>query len=105
MDFEDGIENLELLVKENNFSKNTEDLFHVGGAIYDASKIKVAFILFVAYILLNTDIFAESILSKISKKNYDMSSDKITSRGIVISAMILSIFYILIDILAENKII
>jgi len=105
MNCEEGIEELYISVNTNNKKFASEDLFHVGGAIYDASKIKIAFMIFVAYILINTDIFAESVLSKISKKNYDMNSDKITGRGIVISAMMLSMFYIIIDLLAASGII
>lgn len=105
---DDGVEDISILAADitaKQLGSHAEDLFHVGGAIYDASKVKVAFILFVAYILLNTDIFAESILSKINKKTYDMSSDKITGYGIVMSAMMLSLFYILVDILAANHVI
>lgn len=105
---DEGVEDISILAKSTTareLSGHTEDLFHVGGAIYDASKVKVAFIIFVAYILLNTDIFAESVLSKINKKTYDMSSDKITGYGIIVSAMMLSLFYILVDILATNHVI
>jgi hypothetical protein len=105
MSCEDGVEELYIDLEKNNRKFVSEDLFHVGGALYDASKIKIAFMIFIAYILMNTDIFAESILSKISKKNYDMNSDKITGRGIIISAMMLSLFYIIIDLLASSNII
>ena len=68
MSCEDGIEELYIDLEKNNRNFVSGDLFHVGGALYDASKIKIAFMIFIAYILMNTDIFAESILSKISKK-------------------------------------
>ena len=96
MEYESGIEELSYVI--NN---NTEDLFHASSAMYDAIKIKVAFLIFVSYILLNTDMFAENILSKINNKCYDMSSDKITSSGIIISAMMLSLFYIIVDLLSN----
>jgi len=100
MDCDNGIEELGYIV-----STNSEDLFHLSGAFYDSLNIKVAFLLFVVYILLNTDIFAESVLRKISKDAYDMSSDKITPKGIIVSAMMLSLFYIVVDLLADAKVI
>jgi hypothetical protein len=107
MSCEDGIEDIVELSSDlyiNDYRK-TSDLFHLSGAFYDACSIKIAFVIFITYILMNTDIFAESVLSKISKKNYDMSSDKITGRGIVTSAMLFSLFYIIIDILYKCKVI
>lgn len=101
IDFE-GIENLEDDVKEKKYSS---DLFHVVGAIYDNMEIKISFILFITFILLNTDIFADNCLRKIASGTYDSSQDKITAKGVMISAMILSITYILVDLLVSKNII
>lgn len=103
---DEGIENLftDNVYDVQSLSK-TEDLFHVVGAIYDSMNIKVAFILFITFIILNTDIFADNCLRKISANSYDLSQDKITGKGVMLSAMILSVFYIFIDILSAKKII
>lgn len=81
------------------------DLFQSLAAIYDNSNIKIAFILFVIYVILNTDIFAERVLRKIRSDTYDMTNDKVTSTGILVSGMILSITYIFIDLLASGDVI
>jgi hypothetical protein len=91
----------------SDFKKNSKngDLFHVGGKLYDDLKIKIASILFILFIILNSDIFVEGVLSKFINGTYDASCDKITEKGIVISAMILSLSYIFIDFLFEKKIV
>lgn len=90
----------------SEFKKNGEngDLFQIGGKIYDDLKIKIATLLFIIFIILNSDIFVEGVLSKFINGTYDSCEDKITEKGIVISAMLLSLSYIFIDFLFEKKI-
>lgn len=91
----------------SEFKKNDKngDLFHIMTNIYDTIKIKIAFLLFMIYIIVNSDIFAENVLSKFISGTYNYCDDKITDKGIVLSAMILAISYIFIDFLFEKKII
>lgn len=91
------------LLNMSDFDKPKGDLFHVCSRIYDNSKIKLASILFFIFIILNTDIFAENILCKFFKNSYDKEYDTITEKGIVISALIMSVLYIILDILYEKK--
>lgn len=81
------------------------DLFHSVAAIYDNANIKIAFIIFVTYIILNTDIFAERALTKFKSNAYDAVNDKITSSGICIAAMIMSMTYLIIDLLVSGNVI
>jgi len=90
---------------ELDFEKPNNDLFHSVAAIYDNASIKVAFILFIAYVILNTDIFAERALRKIRPDAYDVANDKITPIGICTTGMILSMVYIIIDLLVKGDII
>lgn len=87
-----------------NDSKNG-DLFHVGSKIYDNLKLKLAGLLFLVFLILNSDIFIEGVLSKFISGTYDSISDKTTEKGIVLSAMILSLSYLFLDFLFEKKII
>lgn len=101
LDF-DGVESLGECRNKENYSS---DLFHVFGAVYDNMQIKISFILFITFVVLNTDIFADSCLRKITTGTYNMSQDKITAKGVVVSAMILSIVYIIVDLLVTKNII
>jgi hypothetical protein len=104
----EGIEDLfsdSNCLDSSSFKNGSGDLFHVFGALYDNMKLKVAFIIFISFILLNTDTFADNCLRKISSNTYDLSQDRITGKGVMVSAMLLSVFYIIIDLLATKKII
>ncbi len=101
IDYE-GVESLDAC---KDYSRYSSDLFQVVGVVYDNMEIKISFILFITFILLNTDIFADNCLRKISSGTYDSSQDKITAKGIVVSAMILSMVYILVDLLVSKNII
>lgn len=98
-------EGVESLGSYENKEKYSSDLFHLFGAVYDNMQIKISFILFITFIVLNTDIFAYSCLRKITNGAYDLSQDKITAKGVMVSAMILSIVYIIIDLLVSKNII
>lgn len=71
--------------------------------LIDCSKsinYKIAFLIFLAYIILNTDVFIENILSKFNNTSIN---NEITNKGIVISGLILSLTYILLDVLDKNS--
>ena len=91
--------------KKDTLCGKNGDLFHISTKVYDDLKIKIASLLFIIFLILNSDIFVEGVLSKFIYGTYDASRDKITEKGIVISAMILSFSYIFIDFLFEKKII
>jgi hypothetical protein len=90
-------------IKDFNTSKNNGDLFHICSKVYDNMKIKLAGILFVVFIILNSDIYAENILAKFFTNSYDNSCDTITEKGIIISGILMIIIYIILDSLYENN--
>jgi hypothetical protein len=59
---------------------------------------KIAIILFILYIIINSDIFVNKVLSNITGTAVDGT---ITSKGIIVSGMILSIMYVLTDFLQK----
>lgn len=90
--------------KKDALNGKNGDLFYIGSKIYDDLKLKIASLLFIIFIILNSDIFVEGVLSKFISGTYDASGDKITEKGIVISGMLLAFAYIFIDFLFEKKI-
>lgn len=57
---------------------------------------KIAFLLFFVYIILNSEIFIDNILSKI---NCAVQDNQTTNRGVLVSAMFLSLAYIVLDMI------
>lgn len=90
---------------KKNIDSDTGDLYQLSSKFYDLINIKIAFLLFIIYFILNTDVFIEKGLSKIFCGVYDTSHDRFTEKGIVISGILLSIMYIIIDFLDKKKII
>ena len=90
--------------KENKKNK-TGDLFQVSNKVYQTTNVKLGIILFFLYIILNLDIFIENVLSKIFNNVYDNENDKITNKGIIINGIILSMIYMLLDLLNKKNII
>ena len=84
---------------------DTGDLYQLSSKFYDLINIKIAFLLFITYFILNTDVFIEKGLSKLFCGVYDITHDKFTEKGIVLSGILLSIFYIIFDLLDKKKII
>ena len=103
-DSENIISDSEILnISDFNKSNGNGNLFHVCSKFYDHAKLKLASLLFIVFIILNTDIYAENVLSKFFKSSYDTDLNTITEKGIVISGIIMAILYILLDILYEKK--
>jgi hypothetical protein len=88
--------------KENE----TGDLYQLSNKFYELLNLKIAFILFLLYYILNTDIFIELAFSNgFIKNTYDSVNDKITERGVIISGIVLTLCYLIIDILDKKNII
>lgn len=77
-------------------------LFGIGGSMYDAMHIKIAFLLFLVFCIINTDVFAEHVLGRLSKKNYDRVQDKISERGILIGGVFMSVSYLIVDLMVSR---
>ncbi len=67
--------------------------------------LKIAFLLYIAYIVLNTDSFNETVLYRIDENCYDLEMGVVTSRGYFAIGLFLIFFYIIIDLLDQNEMI
>jgi hypothetical protein len=99
----DNLDSELINITDFNTSKNQGDLFHICSKVYDNMKLKLASILFVVFIILNSDVYAENILAKFFTNSYDSSCDNITEKGIIISGILMVIIYIILDNLYENN--
>lgn len=79
------------------------DGFDVFGSIFSKINIWVAFLLFVIFILMNTHFFIDDIMKKISS-DFVAQDGNLTSSGIVIQGVMLSLSYIIIDLLVSGGI-
>ncbi len=104
---DNSIEQLDYDEMDNTIENIARDnsLFGLVGAVYDEMHLKIAFLLFIIFCIINTDIFAEHVLGRLSAKNYDRSQDKISDRGIVTAGLVMSGAYIVIDMLNAKEII
>lgn len=94
-----------LKIDRINEKNNTSDFNLVIYKLISQMNFKTAIILFFIYIILNIDIFNTQILYNLNKNYYDPDLDKVSTSGIVVSGLILSIFYIFIDFFNKNEII
>lgn len=62
--------------------------------------VKVAILIFIFYILLNTDIFNKYALIYFGNNIYE--NNQITEKGLLVIGILLSLFYIIIDVLNQN---
>jgi len=94
------------IISEEKKDTETGDLYQLSNKFYDLLNLKIAFILFLLYYILNTDIFVELVFSnRYIIDAYDSVNDKITEKGIIISGIILSLCYLVIDLLDKKNII
>lgn len=66
--------------------------------VMSSLNIKVAFLLFITYIILNTDVFTENILYNISYDSYDKKNMRVTNKGFMITGLILIVIYLCLDL-------
>jgi hypothetical protein len=86
-------------------SNDTGDLYQLSSKFYDILNLKISLLLFLTYCILNTDVFIEKGLNKVFNNVYDINNDKFTEKGIIISGIILSVCYIIYDLLNKKNII
>ncbi len=75
-----------------------DDGYGVIWSVISSMNIKIAFLLFISYIILNTDIFTENILYNISNEAFDKKNMKVSNKGFIITGLILIIIYLFIDL-------
>ena len=90
-------------------SKKTSDMGGSGGgselsdlalSIFRAIPFKIAGLLFIVLIFVNTTVFIEGVLSNVPGAVGPMS--QVTGKGAVLTSMGVCIFYIFVDILVEQ---
>lgn len=79
---------------------NCDDLSNMLYKLVAQFNIKIAVLIFIFYILYNTDIFNKSIISKFQKNTYN--NDQLTEKGLITIGVLLSFTYIFIDVLNTN---
>lgn len=101
-------ETLESIANKKNIKEMYESEFQnidgddLGSVIANANKeinYKIGFILFIFYIIINTDIFNDNILNKFSNTVDDTGT---TNTGIIVCAGILAFMYIMLDIIDKK---
>lgn len=75
-----------------------EDGYGVIWSLISNMNIKIAILLFISYIILNTDIFTENILSNISKDTFDKNTLRVTNKGFIVTGLILIVIYLFLDL-------
>ena len=100
---DDNLDSEQINIKDFNTLPNKGDLFHICSKVYDGMKLKIASILFVVFIILNSDVYAENVLAKFFTNSYDSSCDSVTEKGIIISGILMIIVYIILDSVYENN--
>jgi hypothetical protein len=86
------------MTSHNDF---TDIIYELGSNI----NIKIGFLLYIWYIIINTDVFHESILYRIDPSCYCYDTFSVTNKGFFIVGLFLVIFYLLIDLLDKNEMI
>ena len=88
---------------DDSESSDKHDFFDVFGSFFGKVHIWIAILLFVLYILINTNFFVDDILKKISA-NFVAADGNPTTNGIIAQGVFLSIGYIIIDLLVSSDI-
>jgi hypothetical protein len=104
----DGVESLDNISAGgmSSLTDNQPDtsLFGVSERLYDRMRLKMAFMLFVVFCIINSDAFAEQVLSTLSPKMYNAGLDKLTDYGVFTSGAILSAVYVILDLLETSNV-
>jgi hypothetical protein len=66
---------------------------------------KIGFLLYIFYIIINTDVFHESVLYRLDPESYCYETYSVTNKGFFYIGLILICFYLLIDLLDKNEMI
>lgn len=75
-----------------------DDGYGVIWSLISSMNIKLAVLLFITYIILNTDIFTENILSNISSNTFDNKSLRVTNKGFIVTGLILITIFLILDL-------
>lgn len=92
---------IEMLFEEHSDSEcesdeKKGDLNHMLINVFSDMNIKISIMLMILYIVLNSEVFMDNVLSKIDGT---MADGRTTNRGVFICAILLAMGYILIDLI------
>ena len=88
--------------KKNKNKKPPNDFLEMIISLFNKFNIKLSVLLFILYIIFNTDIFYIKLLSNISSNSYDTTKDQLTEKGLVVIGILLSISYLFLDLLDKH---
>lgn len=80
-----------------------DDISEIFADVLSKLDYKKVFIVFILYILLASDVFINSFLSKINNAT-DATNLHPTSKGVIIQSMLFILLLIIIDVLKHNQI-
>ena len=83
--------------------KPNDNLSQMFGNMVCECNFKISFLLFIFYVIFNTDIFNKYVLSLLGGNIYN--GGELSERGILIIGILLSISYIILDMLNNKNII
>ena len=83
---------------------NKHDGFDLFGNLFKKLNIWTAILLFILFIVLNTSFFIEDVMKKINS-NWTTNDGNLTSNGVIVQGLFLSLGYIIIDLLVSSDII
>jgi hypothetical protein len=89
------------MYEQNTKYSNDDDLSSMFYKLLIQFNFKIAILLFIFYIIFNTDIFLKYVLSKFGKNIYN--NDKLSEKGLIIVGILLSLTYIILNVLDNNN--
>ncbi len=89
---------------EEESETDKHDGFDMIGSLLGKINIWVAFLLFIIFILMNTHFFIDDVMKKINS-DFVALDGNLTSSGIIIQGIMLSLSYIVVDLLVSGGII
>jgi hypothetical protein len=92
-----------LLSNNCKLDSRPDSLGDMFSGLFGIAKMKMGFLIFFIFMLFNTTLFIEYILVKFPNAVDDVSQP--TDRGICIVGMLLTMCYIILDILVQHQII
>ncbi len=89
--------------KDDDETTAKHDGFDLLGSFLTSLNIWTAILIFIVFMLYNTHFFIDEIIKKINSDFVSINGN-LTSSGIIVQGVLLSISYILIDLLVSNEV-
>lgn len=89
---------------EEDSETDKHDGFDMIGSLLGKINIWIAFLLFIIFILMNTHFFIDDVMKKING-DFVALDGNLTSSGVIVQGVMLSLSYIVVDLLVSGGII